>query len=165
MAKPTEVLAPVTSDSPASAVPMSISAADFQAVIAAAMSAATSTASVESAKMLREFMLELKKPYVDPNQAEIDAGFRAQAKEAKERMDRQIRQSQDLCPHLQGCSELSEFTGQASSIVKHRLDNSVVVGICTNCQRVFLPGDKDYVEQIRRKSGNKMSASGIRTFV
>lgn len=115
-------------------------------------------------KILADALVESKKPWVDPRQEENERSMRNSMREQVARQKANIDASQRLCPHLQGCNELSEFPGQLSSIVQHQTDTGEVIGICTNCQRIFRLGDPDYVEQMRRKSGNRMSAAGRRFF-
>jgi hypothetical protein len=116
---------------------------------------------------LADSIAESRKPYVDPKQIENDNNMRKSMKEVNERMARQIRASQETCPHLQGSSENSDFTGQLSSIVMHRLDTGVIVGICTNCQKQIFSNDPNPEVQklFRMKSGNRMSSAGVRTFM
>jgi hypothetical protein len=117
------------------------------------------------AEMLSGALLESRKPYVSDAQKANEETMRKSMKDQRERLMADIRASQDTCPHLQGANALSEKTGDMTSIVQHRLDIGAVIGICTNCQRVFKPGDPDYLTQMRRKSGNKMSSAGIRMFL
>lgn len=117
------------------------------------------------ASMLSNALLESRKPYVSDAQKENEKTMRESMKAQRERLMADIRASQETCPHLQGANALSEKTGDMTSIVQHRLDIGAVIGICTNCQRVFKPGDADYLVQMRRKSGNKMSSAGIRMFL
>lgn len=117
------------------------------------------------AKMLSESLLESRKPYVSDAQKENERSMRESMKAQRERLLKDVEASQENCPHLQGSNALSDFSGQLTSIVQHRLDTGAVIGICTNCLRVFKPGDKDYVSQMRRKSGNRISSAGVRMFL
>jgi len=112
-----------------------------------------------------EAMLEARKPFVDPRQVENDATMRASMKEQRERQMAQIKESQQWCEHLQGSNALSKIPGQLTCIVRHRLDTGEIVGICTNCQRIFREGDEDYLKQMRRASGNELSSAGQRSFL
>jgi hypothetical protein len=117
------------------------------------------------AQMLSSALLESRKPYVSEAQKENEKTMRESMKGQRERLLADIQASQENCPHLQGSNALSDFSGQLTSIVPHRLDIGVVIGICTNCLRVFKPKDKDYITQMRRKSGNRISSAGIRMFL
>lgn len=152
---------------------LTITKSELQQLIATAVAAATEASGKNAEKIVSEGMSELakaiiesRKPYVDPRQEENERAMRESMRKVNERMKAQIIASQETCPHLQGSSENSDFTGQLSSIVMHRLDSGVVVGICTNCQLQIFSDDKDVnVQKIfRQKSGNRMSSAGIRTF-
>jgi hypothetical protein len=144
--------------------------AELQELIATATKAVSENATslvADALAKLADSIAESRKPYVDPRQAENDAAMRKSMREATERMRQQILASQETCPHLQGSSENSDFTGQLSAIVKHRLDTGVVVGICTNCQKQIFSNDPNPEVQklFRMKSGNRMSSAGVRTFL
>jgi hypothetical protein len=153
---------------------ISLTKAELQSIVSSAVGAAVAAANEKSATIfdqgmskLAEALIESKKPYVDPRQVENEKAMREQMRVVNERMKAQIYASQETCPHLQGSSELSDFSGQLSSIVLHRLDNGVVVGICTNCQKQIFSDDPNIEVQkiFRMKSGNRMSSAGIRNFV
>lgn len=134
---------------------------ELERIIAAAVSAAVRS----SSGLLADAIKESRKPYIDPKQAENDETMRTQMREQSARIAADIRASQDLCPHLQGSNPLSEQPKQTTSIVMHRRDTNDVIGICTNCLRVFKPGDPDYMQWMKKKSGNKMSEAGRRFFL
>lgn len=117
------------------------------------------------ARVLADALIESKKPYVDPLQKQNEAAMRQSMRDQAARHKAAVEASQEICPHLQGCNALSEFPGQLTSIVQHRLDTGEIIGLCTNCQRIFRVGDPDYATQMRRKSGNKLSAAGQRFFI
>ena|SRR5271154_7049636 len=110
-------------------------------------------------------LLEARKPYVSDAQKENEKSMRESMRAQRDRLMADIAASQQVCPHLQGSNALSDVSGDRTSIVQHRLDTGAVIGICTNCVRIFKPGDADYLVQMRRKSGNRMSSAGIRTFL
>lgn len=152
---------------------ITITKSELQNLLREAVAAAVSETNKKSEQIVSNGMSELakaiiesRKPYVDPRQEENEKAMRESMRKVNERMKAQILASQSTCPHLQGSSENSDFTGQLSSIVMHRLDSGVVVGICTNCQLQIFSDDKDVnVQKIfRQKSGNRMSSAGIRTF-
>jgi len=125
---------------------------------------AVSRSAEASSKMLAEALTESRKPYVDPRDVENEKNMRDQMKKVKQRMDEEIKSSQRNCGHLQGSNALSNFTSPfgLTSIVQHVLDTGELIGICTNCLRIFTPQDEDYGFWMRKKSGNQMSQSGQR---
>lgn len=137
---------------------ISLGIAELQALIQTAVQSAVG----HSQDALVQALLEARKPYTDPRQLANEAAMRVQMRELKERIDRDIKASQTVCPHFQGSNALSEFQGQQTSIVQHQLDTGIMVGICTNCQRIFMPEDPDYMMEMRRKSGNRPSMAGQR---
>jgi hypothetical protein len=152
---------------------LSLSKQDLKDIVSSAVAAAVAAANERATEVMSKGMSELaqaliesKKPYVDPRQTENEKQMRDSMRIVNERMRKQILASQATCPHLQGASEQSDFTGQLSSIVRHRLDSGVIVGICTNCQmQIFSDDPRPEVQKIfRMKSGNRMSSAGIRTF-
>jgi hypothetical protein len=153
---------------------ISLTKDELRSIVSSAVGAAVQSANEKSSSIFAESMeklaaaiIESKKPYVDPRNAENEKAMRESMRIVNERMHQQVVASQKTCPHLQGSSELSDFSGQLSSIVLHRLDSGVVVGICTNCQKQIFSDDKDLEVQkiFRMKSGNRMSSAGIRNFV
>jgi type III secretion system FlhB-like substrate exporter len=153
---------------------ITLTKSELQNIISQAVAAASSAAQDRASEIVSKGMSELaaaiiesKKPYVDPRQEENERAMRESMRVVNERMKAQILASQATCPHLQGSSELSDFSGQLSSLVIHRLDSGVVVGICTNCQKQIYSDDPDVEVQkiFRMKSGNRMSSAGIRNFV
>ena len=97
--------------------------------------------------------------------------FDDQAKELRRRQRETARAEQDECVHIAGCSALSEQKDIAgrTSILWHRNDVGVDVGICTVCQRIFHPSDPEdkqghsYTFWRKQPSFNKISAAGHRT--
>lgn len=152
---------------------ITLTKAELQNLLREAVAAANEVTTRRSEQIVSDGMKELaaaiiesRKPYVDPRQVENEKAMRESMRQVNERMKAQILASQATCPHLQGSSENSDFTGQLSSIVMHRLDSGVIVGICTNCQLQIFSDDPDVEVQkiFRQKSGNRMSSAGIRTF-
>ena len=147
---------------------INISMSELREMMVAAVTAAVQQSSETSAKMIAEALIESKKPYIDPRQAENEANMRKSMHEVHERIQRDIKASQDSCSHLQGANSLSDYPRQfnLTAIVQHKTDVGEIIGICTNCQRIFRQGDPDYIEQMfKRKSGNRMSQAGQRTFI
>lgn len=136
--------------------------ADLITAITAANQQSKQEDLVSVAKILAQAIIDSKIPYVDPKQVENERKMRESMRKQREKFHADLIASQELCPHLQGSNPLSEMSSQLTSIAPHRLDDGTVIGICTNCLRVFRPGDKDYLTQMRRKSGNKISSAGQR---
>jgi hypothetical protein len=149
VAKPQE-----TNEQPVATGELKISANDLQAILAAV--------SQQNAEQMKGVIEAIKAPYRDKNQDAIDAQFREMDRLSDEMKRAGIKAEQAECEHFQGSSKLSSFTGPLSSIVKHQLDSGELIGICTNCQAMFRPGDPEYRKQINRKSGNSMSKAGQR---
>lgn len=145
---------------------VSLSLAELKELMIAAVSAAVQTSSESSAKMISEAFMEARKPYIDPKQIENEATMRTSMREVQKRIDADIKASQEYCQHLQGSNALSDYPSPfgLTSIIKHQTDTGELIGICTNCQRVFRMDDPDYVTQMRRASGNRTSAAGQRWF-
>lgn len=131
---------------------ISITADQLASIVAIAVERAT--ASVVDA------MRDLKKPYEDPLKKENEDMMREQFRESERRKRESLRLSQEFCQHYQGCD--GDRRGELSSWLRHRFDDGVVRGICTNCNRTLTPADPDYLKEIRRASGNRMSSSGDR---
>lgn len=152
--QPSEALAPSTQT-------ISMSPDQLQQIIISAVSAATNSIGDKIANA----MIESRKPYVDPAQEENARRDRESARKQQERIRQQVEADRDTCPHLQGSNALSEFQGQLTSFVLHRLDTGEMIGICTNCQKLISslnPEDRPFFQ---RKSGNRMSMGGQRNFV
>jgi hypothetical protein len=99
-------------------------------------------------------------------QNENDRNFRKELKILRTRINHAKKQEQQQCPHVAGCNIASETQDQLgrTSIVWHRTDLGIDVGICNNCHRLFQPSDPDYMEWRKKNSFNSMSAAGYRTF-
>lgn len=165
MAKQNENETPATSGAPAASVTTAslaatpaLSTADLLGLLTAAISQSQEGTQAQ----LLAVLSEMRNPQKSDGEKALDEQMRKQNRIARERKEANIKADQENCPHLQGSHPLSQKTGEGTSIVKHRLDDNRVVGICTNCLRVFEPTDKDYMQQMRRKSGNQMSQAGQR---
>jgi hypothetical protein len=147
---------------------LTLTSKDLQNIVGSAVEAALGRVgeSMErAADKQAAAILEARKPYVDPAQEENQRFMREQTKRAFLREQEALKNFRDnICPHLQGCNALSDQPGQLSSIIPHKLDTGEVIGICTNCQKVFRYDDADYAQQMSRKSGNRPSGAGQRFF-
>jgi len=138
---------------------------------------ASQTAAAEANAKLAEAILETTKPReVLKSKADLakeanDRQFDENAKELRRRQCANLLYNQDNCDHIAGCNELSEQRDIAgrTSIIWHRNDVSVDIGICTNCGRHFHPVDpvdsrgNSYTYWRKKPSFNKLSAAGQRT--
>jgi len=68
------------------------------------------------------------------------------------------KEMHDACSHLQG--DLGIMAGPKTAIVWHMYDDKVIRGICTQCNRFFVPEDSDYLHWFSMESGNTMSIAG-----
>jgi vancomycin resistance protein YoaR len=109
----------------------------------------------------REYVKSQKEIAEDANNKLFDE----RAKELAKRQKETQKAEQDSCDHIAGGSPLSEQRDIAgrTSIIWHRNDVNVDVGICTVCQRIFRPGQSDYASWRKKPSFNKLSASGYRS--
>jgi hypothetical protein len=140
---------------------------------------ASQNAAKESNEKLAAAILETTKPREALKSKEQiaresnDKLFDEKAKELKRRQRENEKYGQELCDHVAGCSALSEQRDIAGrlSIIWHRNDVGVDVGVCTNCGRIFRPTDpadaQQHTYQYWRKkpSFNKLSAAGHRTML
>jgi hypothetical protein len=100
-----------------------------------------------------------------------DKMFLEQAKELQKRQRETRKLEQDLCEHIAGSLGETKDVHQRTSIVWHRTDAQVDIGICTTCGRQFHPEDKldeqgrDYRYWRRKGSFNRISAAGVRQFM
>lgn len=138
---------------------------------------ASQTAAAEANAKLAEAILETTKPReVLKTKADLakeanDKQFDEKAKELRRRQRANLLYNQDNCDHIAGCNELSEQRDIAgrTSIIWHRNDVGVDIGICTNCGRHFHPTDavdsrgNSYTYWRKKPSFNKLSAAGHRT--
>lgn len=98
-------------------------------------------------------------------QKAVDELFKLQQKEFEFRQQIAIKTRELECSHVAGGNPLSECRDLYSRtcIVWHTLNESagsVVVGVCTNCQRQFLPENLDYTYWRSRPSINRPSSAG-----
>ena len=138
---------------------------DLQAIIAQAVAMASVEAGKASSETLASAILESRKPYVDPRHAENEEQMRQSSRLQRAREQEYTKYSQENCLHLQGSNALSDRHGDMSSIVMHKLDTGLVIGICTNCIKVFDARNPEDRKFFQMKSGNRMSAAGSRFFV
>lgn len=111
------------------------------------------------ADAIKDALVELRKPYVDPKVKENEEKQRAAMREMQARIKKNIADEQDACKHLQGSNVLSEKAGSFTSIIWHFFPDKTLRGICTTCQRWFVPTDPDYGYWISQTTGNSPSSS------
>lgn len=92
---------------------------------------------------------------------EIDRKFREANRLCEVRRKAAIKYEQDNCPHIAGCSPLSEQMDVAgrTSIVWHTLNTGEEAGFCTNCLREFRNSDEDFEKWRKKKSFNTPSSA------
>ena len=134
---------------------VTLSIADLQQLIAASSNAGKSDTAA-----LVEAILESRKPYRDPQRQKVMQNVRKKMREGLLREDANNELKQSRCPHTQGT--LGRIPSTLTAIMKHTMDNGAMVGICLICQRIFLPHDQDYQQQMQRPSGCEPSAAGRR---
>lgn len=141
---------------------VTVNVADLQALVAAAVKAA----SEQNAAVIAQALIESKKPYVDPAQKANEDFMKQQMRVATERMDREREMARETCPHKQGCNPLSEFESTKSAFAIHQLDTGEVIGICTNCGKLISslnPEDRPLFAS--KQGGNRPSRAGQRVFI
>lgn len=144
---------------------MSFSIAELTALVTAAVEASTVKSAEVSAKIIAEALRDAQKPYRDPKQDLNEEAFRTSTRELEQRIRRDLKASQETCPHKQGCNQLSEYQSQLSSFVTHQTDTGMVIGICTNCQKWIFSDRLEDRKFFADKSANKMSKAGQRVFI
>jgi hypothetical protein len=97
--------------------------------------------------------------------------FLEQSRELTKRQKDTKNLEQELCDHIAGSLGETKDVHQRTSIVWHRTDAQVDIGICTTCGRQFHPEDPldkqghDYRYWRRKGSFNRISAAGVRQFM
>lgn len=127
------------------------------------LASAQNQSSENIAQTMATAMMEVRKPYIDPKQEENDRKFRDNNRRQRESERLSMRRNQESCPHIAGCSAQSSSADMygRTCIVWHQTDATEVVGICTNCQRIFRETDEDFMLWRRKQSINHpMSKSG-----
>ena len=135
---------------------------------AASANAALAAAIVKTTEP-REYVKTAKELAAEQN----DDLFKNNEKILEARKKANIKYAQSLCDHIAGCSDLSEQRDIAgrTSIVWHKNDVAVDIGVCTVCQRIFRPSDEpdeqghNYVYWRKKPSFNKISMAGIRSIM
>lgn len=94
-------------------------------------------------------------------QSENQRQFRIVDRQIQERLAANKKYVQDICPHVAGCSALSEQqdTWGRTSIVWHTLNTKEEIGLCTNCHREFRSTDADFVLWREKPSFNRASSA------
>lgn len=138
------------------------------AIVNAAVSAAMEKGASQSTQMaqaIAEALVEARKPYVSPqdiaNRESAKKSSREQA--AKQKQIKEWEQSH--CKHVKG-SNPNSFRSDPfdSAVAKHVLDTGEVIGICTNCTKIFSSLNPEDYEFLTAKSTNQPSMAGRREF-
>lgn len=134
-------------------------------------------AAAEANQKLADAILETTKPREilkskeQLAREENDRIFEVQAKELSKRQKETKQYEQTICDHIAGGLGETKDVHLRTSIVWHRTDAQVDVGICTTCGRQFHPDDPldaqghDYTYWRRKGSFNRISAAGVRQFM
>lgn len=143
------------------------SEADSQAITltVADLKELISQSQADNARIIAEALIQSRIPYKDPKQQQNEETMRQSMRETQERIKREIEAGREACPHKQGSNPLSEFQGQLSSFVFHRLDTGETIGLCTNCLKEIRSTNPGDLKFFKEKSANRMSSSGVRTFM
>ena len=139
--------------------------------------AASQQAAIEANEKLASAILKTTEPRaVIRTQKEIaqelnEKMFLEQAKELEKRKRENKDYEQSQCEHIAGSQGDTKDVHQRTSIVWHRTDAQVDIGVCTCCGRQFHPEDpldkqgRDYSYWRRKGSFNRISAAGVRQFM
>lgn len=152
-----------------------ISTNDLLTLIASMQSQllASQQAQAETSKLLAEAIIKTTEPRetkLTPKQIAEAANeklFKDNERALEKRKKDNQKAEQTYCEHIAGCSQLGDekdLRGR-TSILWHRNDVSVDIGICTNCQRIFRPDEPDYMAWRRKPSINKLSMAGPRVIM
>lgn len=99
-----------------------------------------------------------------------EKAFEEQAKELRKRQRENSQLEQENCDHIAGSRGETKDVHQRTSIVWHRTDAQVDIGVCTGCGRKFHPEDPadsqghSYAYWRKKGSFNRISTAGIRQF-
>ena len=128
--------------------------------------AALANAILETTKP-REYVKTAKQIADEAN----DKMFYEQSKELSRRQKETKKLEQQNCDHIAGSLGDTKDVHQRTSIVWHRTDAQVDIGICTTCGRQFHPEDPldeqqhNYSYWRKKGSFNRISAAGVRQFM
>ena len=165
-----EIETPVVAETPA---PLPSMTQDALLTIIASMQQqllASQQAQAEQNKALADAIINLATPKapVKTRKQEADEEnermFKEQEEEHRKNEKALIKRSHELCDHIAGSNALSDerdLRGR-TSILWHRNDIGVEVGVCQVCQRIFLPDQPDYISWRKKPSICKLSTSGNR---
>lgn len=172
MSRTKEETASTTSESQTLEILPAMTQSDLLSIIAAMQK--SQAESSEAIKALAQAVVESSTPKApfkskrDLANEKNEEDARRREKELETYKKKLVQYSQtEGCDHIAGGNQLSEQRDIAgrTSIAWHRNDVGVEQGICTICQRVFLPHQPDYAVWRKRPSFNRLSAAGFRTFM
>jgi hypothetical protein len=91
---------------------------------------------------------EMKKPYVDPDQAARKQRDRERLRAERERQESLRQAAQDACPHMR--------EDNTSAIAWMTNSDGITRGVCQRCNALFTPEHPRYMQLIRIpvRSGN-----------
>jgi len=163
-------IAPITEAIDTSAKPLSTDAL-LQLIATLTQQNAESNAALANAILKTTEPREVIKTKEQLAREANDKMFLEQAKELNRRQKATKNLEQEQCDHIAGGLGETKDVHQRTSIVWHRTDAQVDIGICTTCGRRFHPEDKpdrqghDYTYWRRKGSFNRISAAGVRQFL
>ena len=131
-----------------------------QQVLVSQQEAAKANAALAAAILETTKPREVLKTKQQQAQEINDANFLKNQKELQRRQKENKRIEQSYCDHVAGGLGAEKDLRGRLSIVWHRNDLRVDVGICTVCQKIFRPGDEDYLRYRNKKSINLLSTAG-----
>lgn len=142
--------------------------AKIAAIVNAAVSAAMKEGASQSTNMasaITEALIEARKPYTSPQDIANRESARKSSREQAARQKRTKELEQAACKHVKG-SNPNSFRSDPydSAIARHVLDTGEIIGICTNCNKVFSSLFEADIPWLREKSTNQTSMAGRREF-
>jgi hypothetical protein len=117
------------------------------------------------AKTIAEALVEARKPYVSPQDVANREAARKSSREQAAKQKSIKDWEQGHCPHVKG-SNPNSFRSDPydSAVQKHLLDTGEVIGICSNCTKVFSSLNPEDYQWLTAKSTNQVSMAGRREF-
>lgn len=112
---------------------------------------------------LVQAIIDSRKPYVDPAQAETNKNFQEANRQQERDKRRMIQAAQDNCPHEKGANGNRSF-GE-SAFWKIRLDTGEHVGICSQCGKEISSLYPEHSQFFRKRGDNLDAAAGQRQFM
>jgi hypothetical protein len=143
---------------------ISLTVDQLQEIISAAVAKQNSAPSSDQMfSKLIEAVIESRKPYKDPLQAENDRLQRDADRAQLAATEANKKFAQDSCPHVKGLG--GQEPGSTSSFWLHTADTGERIGICSFCQKVISSLVPEDAKFFAMKGSNVPSAAGVRAFL